>query len=159
MNLNLVDSAVRFVKRYPLDGEFICWMVLSQPFIQLEPVFYDHEKILDTKYLSNVPTNDVHCPDPHKHLSSLWFVLIGWHNYLVLWDSTLECSNEIKWSIYIFFSQALELQPGYKVCLVQRSKCYLRLGNADAALRDAEESLAEDKEYNKVWKPVNTLNH
>ena len=78
---------------------------------------------------------------------------------LVLWDSTLECSNEIQRSIYIFFSQALELQPGYKVCLVQRSKCYLRLGNADAALRDAEESLAEDKEYNKVWKPVNTLNH
>nr|XP_058952068.1 outer dynein arm-docking complex subunit 4-like [Pocillopora verrucosa] len=47
------------------------------------------------------------------------------------------------------YTQALELQPGYKVCLVQRSKCYLRLGNADAALRDAEESLAEDKEYNK----------
>ena len=33
---------------------------------------------------------------------------------------------------------------------MQRSKCYLRLGDADAALRDAEESLAEDKEYNKV---------
>lgn len=65
MNLNLVDSAVRFVKSYPLDGEFICWMVLSQPFIQLEPVF----SIM--KYLSNVPTNYVHCPDPHKHLSSL----------------------------------------------------------------------------------------
>lgn len=47
------------------------------------------------------------------------------------------------------YTQALELQPGYKVCLVQRSKCYLRLGNADAALRDAEESLVEDKEYNK----------
>ena len=42
------------------------------------------------------------------------------------------------------------MQPGYKVCLVQRSKCYLRLGDPDAALRDAEESLAEDKEYNKV---------
>lgn len=47
------------------------------------------------------------------------------------------------------YTQALELQPGYKVCLVQRSKCYLRLGDPDAALRDAEESLAEDKDYNK----------
>lgn len=47
------------------------------------------------------------------------------------------------------YTQALELQPGYKACLVQRSKCYLRLGDPDAALRDAEESLAEDKEYNK----------
>lgn len=134
-------------------------MVLSQPFIQLEPVFYDHKKILDIKYLSNVPTNDVHCPDPHKHLSSLWFVLIGWHNYLNIGFMGLNPRMFKSWSIYIFFSQALELQPGYKVCLVQRSKCYLRLGNADAALRDAEESLAEDKEYNKVWKPVNTLNH
>lgn len=58
----------------------------------------------------------------------------------------------IKTVINMFLLQALELQPGYKVCLVQRSKCYLRLGDPDAALRDAEESLAEDKEYNKVWK-------
>ena len=71
MNLNLVDSAVCFVKSYPLDGEFICWMVLSQAFIQQEPVFYNHEKMLDTRYLSNVPTNDVNCPYPHKYLSSL----------------------------------------------------------------------------------------
>ena len=55
-------------------------------------------------------------------------------------------------NFFHFCSQALELQPGYKVCLVQRSKCYLRLGDPDAALRDAEESLAEDKDYNKVFK-------
>ena len=77
MNLNLVDSAVRFVKSYPLDGEFICWMMLSQPFIQLEPVFYDHEKILDTKYLSNVPTQasqfSVICSDWLTQLPQYWF--------------------------------------------------------------------------------------
>lgn len=101
MNLNLVDSAVRFVKSYPLDGEFICWMVLSQPFIQLEPVFYDHKKILDIKYLSNVPTNDVHCPDPHKHLSSLWFVLIGWHNYLNIGFMGLN-PRMFKWNSMIY---------------------------------------------------------
>lgn len=47
------------------------------------------------------------------------------------------------------YTQALEIQPGYKACLVQRSKCYLHLGDTDAALRDAEESLAEDPEYIK----------
>lgn len=47
------------------------------------------------------------------------------------------------------YSQALELQPGYKDCLVQRSKCYLHLGDTDSALRDAEESLTEDPEYIK----------
>lgn len=47
------------------------------------------------------------------------------------------------------YTQALEIQPGYKACLVQRSKCHLHLGDTDAALRDAEESLAEDPEYIK----------
>ncbi|KAK2547756.1 Outer dynein arm-docking complex subunit 4 [Acropora cervicornis] len=50
---------------------------------------------------------------------------------------------------YLSEGNALELQPGYKDCLVQRSKCYLHLGDTDSALRDAEESLTEDPEYIK----------
>ncbi|XP_072032097.1 outer dynein arm-docking complex subunit 4-like isoform X3 [Amphiura filiformis] len=47
------------------------------------------------------------------------------------------------------YSTALEIEPADKNCLVARSKCHLQLGNADEALRDAEASLEEDKEYHK----------
>ncbi len=46
--------------------------------------------------------------------------------------------------------QALEFEPEDKLCLVARSKCYLRVGNATEALKDAEESLKEDQKYHKV---------
>ncbi|XP_013787907.2 tetratricopeptide repeat protein 25-like, partial [Limulus polyphemus] len=45
-----------------------------------------------------------------------------------------------------FFNKALDVHPTNKDCLVARSKCYLQLGNSEAALRDAETALAEDKE-------------
>jgi len=47
------------------------------------------------------------------------------------------------------YTLALELQPDDKTCLVARSKCYLKLGDPQAALQDAEASLVEDKKYNK----------
>uniref|UniRef100_A0A667XPV5 Outer dynein arm-docking complex subunit 4 n=1 Tax=Myripristis murdjan TaxID=586833 RepID=A0A667XPV5_9TELE len=47
------------------------------------------------------------------------------------------------------FSTALILQPGDKSCLVARSKCYLKTGDPENALRDAEASLKEDKEFFK----------
>eukprot|EP00128_Syssomonas_multiformis_P012325 Colp12_sorted_trinity150504_noHs@22891 len=47
------------------------------------------------------------------------------------------------------FTKALELKPTDKIALVSRSKCYLQLGDANAALSDAELSLKEDKEYSK----------
>ena len=46
--------------------------------------------------------------------------------------------------------KALELQPEDKSCFVARSKCYLQLGDASAALQDAETSLKEDKKYHRV---------
>ncbi|XP_076350632.1 outer dynein arm-docking complex subunit 4-like isoform X2 [Tachypleus tridentatus] len=45
-----------------------------------------------------------------------------------------------------FFNKALHLNPVNKDCLIARSKCFLELGNSEAALRDAETALAEDKE-------------
>lgn len=50
----------------------------------------------------------------------------------------------------VLYLQALELQPTDKNALVARSKCYLQLGDAQAALRDAEAALAADKDFNKV---------
>ncbi|XP_020667341.3 outer dynein arm-docking complex subunit 4 [Pogona vitticeps] len=47
------------------------------------------------------------------------------------------------------YSYALQLQPGDRNCLVSRSKCYLRLGDTENALKDAEASLAADKEFTK----------
>uniref|UniRef100_A0A8C5STL7 Outer dynein arm-docking complex subunit 4 n=1 Tax=Laticauda laticaudata TaxID=8630 RepID=A0A8C5STL7_LATLA len=44
---------------------------------------------------------------------------------------------------------ALQLQPGDRNCLVSRSKCYLRLGDTENALKDAEASLTADKEFTK----------
>ncbi|KAM9296711.1 outer dynein arm-docking complex subunit 4 [Gastrophryne carolinensis] len=47
------------------------------------------------------------------------------------------------------FSNALELQPTEKHCLVARSKCFLKLGDPEAALKDAETSLQDDENFFK----------
>lgn len=47
------------------------------------------------------------------------------------------------------YTKALTLRPGEKNCLVFRSKCYLLLGDADAALKDANASLEQDKDFFK----------
>ncbi|XP_056144360.1 outer dynein arm-docking complex subunit 4 [Lampris incognitus] len=47
------------------------------------------------------------------------------------------------------YSTALTLQPDDKNCLVARSKCYLKMGDTENALRDAEASLKEDKSFFK----------
>ena len=50
----------------------------------------------------------------------------------------------------MLYLQALDIQNNDKSCLVARSKCYLQLGNAEAALQDAEASLKDDKNYHRV---------
>ncbi|KAL3836009.1 hypothetical protein ACJMK2_021464 [Sinanodonta woodiana] len=47
------------------------------------------------------------------------------------------------------YTMALELQENDKNCLVSRSKCYLKLGDMESALQDAEASLVEDKTFHK----------
>ncbi|XP_071401543.1 outer dynein arm-docking complex subunit 4 isoform X1 [Centroberyx affinis] len=47
------------------------------------------------------------------------------------------------------YSTALTLQPDDKNCFVARSKCYLKMGDSENALKDAEASLKEDKEFFK----------
>uniref|UniRef100_A0A3P8YQS2 Outer dynein arm-docking complex subunit 4 n=1 Tax=Esox lucius TaxID=8010 RepID=A0A3P8YQS2_ESOLU len=47
------------------------------------------------------------------------------------------------------YSTALIIQPDERNCLVARSKCYVKMGDPDNALRDAEASLKEDKEFFK----------
>ncbi|XP_062302088.1 outer dynein arm-docking complex subunit 4-like isoform X2 [Osmerus eperlanus] len=47
------------------------------------------------------------------------------------------------------YSTALILQPDDKNCLVARSKCYVKMGDSENALRDAEASLKQDKEFFK----------
>lgn len=41
------------------------------------------------------------------------------------------------------------MHPGDKTCLVTRSKCYLMLGNSQAALTDAEAALDQDEDGKK----------
>ncbi|XP_059582927.1 outer dynein arm-docking complex subunit 4 isoform X3 [Alligator mississippiensis] len=58
------------------------------------------------------------------------------------------------------FTNALQLQKGDKHCLVARSKCYLKLGDTENSLKDAEASLQNDKTFSKSKKmkqklPVN----
>merc|ERR1712048_476464 len=48
-----------------------------------------------------------------------------------------------------FYAQALTLEPVNKHALVARSKCYLRIGNVEAALNDANLSLKEDKLFHR----------
>ncbi|KAI8839639.1 hypothetical protein BJ741DRAFT_598250 [Chytriomyces cf. hyalinus JEL632] len=47
------------------------------------------------------------------------------------------------------FTQALNIRPTDKHCLVARSKCYIQVGSAKLALADANESLKEDDEFFK----------
>ncbi|XP_036366069.1 tetratricopeptide repeat protein 25-like [Octopus sinensis] len=46
-----------------------------------------------------------------------------------------------------FFGEALELSPGNKHCLVARSKCYLKEGRPDKALKDTELALQSDSAF------------
>lgn len=43
----------------------------------------------------------------------------------------------------------MDYQTEDKACLVARSRCYLSLGDAAAALKDAEDSLVDNKTYHK----------
>ncbi|KAL2101685.1 hypothetical protein ACEWY4_003446 [Coilia grayii] len=47
------------------------------------------------------------------------------------------------------YTTALILKPDDKNCLVARSRCYVKIGDPENALRDAEASLKEDKEFFK----------
>ncbi|XP_028930964.1 outer dynein arm-docking complex subunit 4 [Ornithorhynchus anatinus] len=49
------------------------------------------------------------------------------------------------------FSNALLLQMGDRNCLVARSQCYLKLGDVENSLKDAEASLQNDKTF---WKGI-----
>lgn len=53
--------------------------------------------------------------------------------------------------------QALELNPYDKNALVARSKCHLFMGNPDAALKDAEQALSEDRCFIKGRYPGKQL--
>uniref|UniRef100_K7FTC2 Outer dynein arm-docking complex subunit 4 n=1 Tax=Pelodiscus sinensis TaxID=13735 RepID=K7FTC2_PELSI len=55
-------------------------------------------------------------------------------------------------------SQALQLQEGNKHCLVARSVCYLKLGDTENSLKDAEASLQNDKTFSKgLYQKAETL--
>ncbi|KAL7378138.1 hypothetical protein ABVT39_009166 [Epinephelus coioides] len=45
------------------------------------------------------------------------------------------------------YTAALTLKPDDKNCFVGRSKCYLKMGQSENALKDAEASLKEDKSF------------
>ncbi|KFP20720.1 Tetratricopeptide repeat protein 25, partial [Egretta garzetta] len=53
---------------------------------------------------------------------------------------------------------ALRLRVGDKHCLVARSKCYLKLGDTENSLKDAEASLQNDKTFSKgLYQKAETL--
>uniref|UniRef100_A0A8C9Y794 Outer dynein arm-docking complex subunit 4 n=1 Tax=Sander lucioperca TaxID=283035 RepID=A0A8C9Y794_SANLU len=49
--------------------------------------------------------------------------------------------------LFLCLSKALTLKPDDKTCFVGRAKCYLKMGQSDNALKDAEASLKEDKSF------------
>ncbi|XP_068274618.1 outer dynein arm-docking complex subunit 4 [Nyctibius grandis] len=56
------------------------------------------------------------------------------------------------------FNNALKLREGDKHCLVARSKCYLKLGDTENALKYAEASLKDDKTFYKgLYQKAETL--
>ncbi|NWV41674.1 TTC25 protein, partial [Grantiella picta] len=56
------------------------------------------------------------------------------------------------------FNDALRLRVGDKRCLVTRSKCFLKLGDTENSLKDAEASLQTDKTYSEgLYQKAETL--
>ncbi|XP_053944682.1 outer dynein arm-docking complex subunit 4 isoform X1 [Cuculus canorus] len=56
------------------------------------------------------------------------------------------------------FDNALKLRAGDKDCLVARSKCYLKLGDTENSMKDAEASLKDDKTFFKgIYQKAETL--
>ena len=58
--------------------------------------------------------------------------------------------------LFVLF-QALTSKPDDKTCYVGRSKCYLKMGQSENALKDAEASLKEDKSYFEVTQVTEML--
>ncbi|KAG7504724.1 tetratricopeptide repeat protein 25 [Solea senegalensis] len=70
----------------------------------------------------------------------------GVFSTLVADGSWLFLKGEYKKAIESF-TAALTLKPDEKSCYVGRSKCYLKMGQPENALRDAEASLKQDKTF------------
>ncbi|XP_027751842.1 tetratricopeptide repeat protein 25 [Empidonax traillii] len=56
------------------------------------------------------------------------------------------------------FNNALKLRAGDKQCLITRSKCFLKLGDTENSLKDAEASLQRDKAFTEgLYQKAETL--
>ncbi|XP_010584029.1 PREDICTED: tetratricopeptide repeat protein 25 [Haliaeetus leucocephalus] len=64
-------------------------------------------------------------------------------------EGTLLCRRGEYGKALACFNNALKLRAGDKDCLVARSKCYLKLGDTENSLKDAEASLQNDKTFSK----------
>ncbi|KAM9656996.1 outer dynein arm-docking complex subunit 4 [Morphnus guianensis] len=64
-------------------------------------------------------------------------------------EGTLLCRRGEYGKALACFDNALKLRAGDKHCLVARSKCYLKLGDTENSLKDAEASLQNDKTFSK----------
>ncbi|NXT20462.1 TTC25 protein, partial [Syrrhaptes paradoxus] len=73
-------------------------------------------------------------------------------------EGTLLCLRGQHGKALACFSNALKLRAGDRHCLAARSKCYLRLGDTENALKDAEASLQKDKTFSKgLYQKAETL--
>uniref|UniRef100_A0A8C8EBW3 Outer dynein arm-docking complex subunit 4 n=1 Tax=Otus sunia TaxID=257818 RepID=A0A8C8EBW3_9STRI len=73
-------------------------------------------------------------------------------------EGTLLCRRGEYGKALTCFSNALKLRAGDKHCLVARSKCYLKLGDTENSLKDAEASLQNDKTFSKgLYQKAETL--
>jgi len=72
--------------------------------------------------------------------------LAGSYDVFMSWADTLYKRGDYLKAIKSY-SQALQFRAGDQLCLVSRSKAYLRLGDCKEALRDAEAALQDNKDY------------
>ncbi|XP_059686135.1 outer dynein arm-docking complex subunit 4 [Gavia stellata] len=73
-------------------------------------------------------------------------------------EGTLLCRRGEYGKALACFNNALKLRAGDKHCLVARSKCYLKLGDTENSLKDAEASLQNDKTFSKgLYQKAETL--
>ncbi|XP_054657376.1 outer dynein arm-docking complex subunit 4 [Grus americana] len=73
-------------------------------------------------------------------------------------EGTLLCRRGEYDKALACFNNALKLRAGDKHCLVARSKCYLKLGDTENSLKDAEASLQDDKTFSKgLYQKAETL--
>lgn len=108
------------------------------------------EKTLFSKILIVLSSSLINHPHPCRNCGSKYLDLsiCGVEPAQVAYPCVVTCPALVTRPSLWF--QALKLRAGDKRCLITRSRCFLKLGDTENSLKDAEASLQIDKTFSEV---------